>query len=201
MIFAGAGGHARELLDLLDEKQKASCFLFDNVTADAIVVDSITVMHSEEAVIQQLKTDNRFVPATGTPAVRQKLFNLFLSLGGTPYSIVATTAIISTSNVHIGAGSNIMHFVSISNHVHIGEGCLINTRANIHHDVSVGNFCEIGPGALLLGNVRVADEVFIGAGAILLPGISVGKWAVIGAGSVVTKNIEAGVTVKGNPAV
>jgi sugar O-acyltransferase (sialic acid O-acetyltransferase NeuD family) len=201
MILAGAGGHARELIDLLDEKQKTSCFLFDNVTTDAVVVDGTTVIRTEEAATEQLKSDDRFVPATGSPAVRKKLFNLFLSLGGTPYSIVATTANISTINVHIGAGANIMHFVFISNHVHIGDGCLINTRANIHHDVSVGNFCEIGPGALLLGKVRVADEVLIGAGAILLPGISVGKGAVIGAGSVVTKKIEAGVTVKGNPAV
>ena len=39
-----------------------------------------------------------------------------------------------------------------------------------------------------------------GSSAILLPGVTVGDGAVIGAGSVVTRDVEAGVTVMGNPA-
>ena len=41
----------------------------------------------------------------------------------------------------------------------------------------------------------------IGAGAIILPGLTIGEGAMIGAGAVVTKDVPAGETWVGNPAV
>lgn len=201
MILLGAGSHAREVLDMLDAEQKASCFLFDDITSDLPAhIKGVTVLTSRESATEQLLTDNRFVPATGNPLVRKQLYDSFLSAGGVPYTLCATTALVSETAI-IAAGVNIMHFALISDEVKVGKACLINARAHLHHDVCVGDFCEIGPSALLLGRVTLGDFVFIGAGAILLPGVTVGKGAVVGAGAVVTKDIKPEFTVKGNPAI
>jgi maltose O-acetyltransferase len=48
--------------------------------------------------------------------------------------------------------------------------------------------------------VRIGCDVWIGGGAIILPGVTIGDGAVVGAGSVVTRDVDAGVTVAGNPA-
>jgi sugar O-acyltransferase (sialic acid O-acetyltransferase NeuD family) len=202
MIIAGAGGHAREILDLLERKADEAIFLFDNVSASAPDhIYGYPIIRSAEEVRTKFQNDPRFIIGTGNPVVRQKLYDLFAGWGGQPFSFIANTAQVSVHETVIGEAANIMHDVFISNHVHVGKGSLVNARAHLHHDVVMGDFCEIGPAALLLGNVHLAACVFIGAGAILLPGIEVGAAAVIGAGAVVTKHVAPGQTVKGNPAV
>lgn len=202
MIITGAGGHAREILDLLIKKAEEDFFLFDNI--NDTVPDTINghpLIRTEEEAKAQLQNDPRFIIGTGNPAVRQKMYELFADWGGQLFTFIATTALVSEQQTTIGEGANIMHDAFISNQVQIGKGSLINTRANLHHDVVTGNFCEVGPAALLLGNVHIGHRVFIGAGAVLLPGIEVGDDAIIGAGAVVTKHVAANKTVKGNPAV
>lgn len=199
MIIAGAGGHAREILDILEKE--SSLFFFDNITKDkADRIHGVPVIGTVDDARIELKHDRRFIIGTGNTVVRKKLYELFIELGGFPFTPIASSARLSEREVVVEDGCNIMHGVFISNRVHIGRGTLVNTNAHLHHDVVTGNFCEIGPAALLLGNVKLGNEVFVGAGAVLLPGIKIGDQAVIGAGSIVTKNVEAGRTVKGNPA-
>lgn len=202
MIIAGAGGHARELLDLLEQKAGETIFLFDNVNEAAPdSINGFPLIRSAEEAKAALQNDPRFIIATGNVAVRQKMYTLFAAWGGHAVTFIAATAMVSEQQTTIGEGVNIMHDAFISNHVQVGKGSLINTRAHLHHDVVTGDFCEIGPAALLLGKVSIGHSVFIGAGAILLPGTEVGDGAIIGAGAVVTKRVAAGQTVKGNPAV
>lgn len=201
MVIAGAGGHAREIRDILHTQGIKKISFFDNITNPLPEEMTNENVIQEEFLLRQLfEKTPEFILGTGGPTARLSLYNLFLKLGGTPMSCVSSTAIISKKAVDIGDGCNIMHRVLISNHVVISHGALINAGVQVHHDVSIGAFCEIGPSAILLGKVKIGDYVIIGAGAIVLPGILVGDGAVIGAGSVVTKDIQAGTTVKGNPA-
>lgn len=201
MIIAGAGGHAKEILDLFTVKADEELYLFDNINETLPgSIHGIELIRSEQLVKEKLKTDPRFVIGTGNPSVRKKLYNLFMTWGGEPFTFIAATAFVSQQETSIAEAANIMHAAFISNHVQIGAGTLVNTGAHLHHDVQTGSFCEIGPAALLLGNVKIGNDVFIGAGAILLPGIEAGNGAVIGAGAVVTRHVAAGQTVKGSPA-
>ncbi len=49
--------------------------------------------------------------------------------------------------------------------------------------------------------VTVEDDVWIGYNATILKGVRIGRGAVIGPGSVVVRDVPAGATVAGNPAV
>lgn len=201
MIIAGAGGHAREILDLLVIKAEEAIFLFDNINSDAPdFINGYPLIRTAEEAKAQFQNDPRFIVGTGNPAVRQKMYEQFVEWGGQPFTFIAGTAQVSIQEVVIGEGANIMHDAFISNYVEIGKGNLINTRAHLHHNVATGDFCEIGPAALLLGNVHIGHHVFIGAGAIVLPGITIGNNSVVGAGAVVTRNVSMNTTVKGNPA-
>lgn len=200
MIIAGAGGHAREILDLPDFKSGKNIFLYDDVNLQLNQLGLFPVLHNKEQLLNELKNNPEFILGTGSPALRRKMYEQFIALGGLASTIIASNAVVSNHSVELGSGSNIMCFAFISNQVQIGRGTLVNARANLHHNVTTGDFCEIGPGAILLGNVKLGYEVFVGAGTIILPGLQIGNNATIGAGAVVTKNVKAGITVKGNPA-
>lgn len=202
MIIVGAGGHAREIFMLLDKEIRANTFFFDNVSADVpSEIGGSPVLRTEDEARLRLREDARFLLGTGRPVVRKNLYHLFQSWGGEPYSFQAQTAVVGDFETLIGEGANIMHDVFISTNVRMGKGCLVNTRAQLHHDVSIGDFCEIAPAAILLGSIKIGNEAFIGTGSILLPGVEIGDGTVIGAGAVVTKNVVAGRTVKGVPAI
>jgi sugar O-acyltransferase (sialic acid O-acetyltransferase NeuD family) len=198
MILAGAGGHAREILDLLDEVDVKKIFLFDDYSQSGIKnIFRFPVLTSKDDLKDALVLDSNFILATGSPRVRRKMFDQFVAMGGICTSIIAKSAQISKHNVCLGQGINVMSFALVSNSVKINNGCLINARVHIHHDVSIGDFCEIGPASILLGNVSVGSNTKIGAGSVILPNVSIGEDCIIAAGSVVTKNLTSGSKVKG----
>jgi acetyltransferase-like isoleucine patch superfamily enzyme len=49
--------------------------------------------------------------------------------------------------------------------------------------------------------VVIGDDVWVGIGAIVLKGVRIGDGATVAAGAVVTRDVPAGATVIGNPAV
>jgi sugar O-acyltransferase (sialic acid O-acetyltransferase NeuD family) len=200
MIILGAGGHARELYELMSF-DKQSIYFFDDFTKSGPdFLFDLPIVSNETAVKKLLASNRKVAIGTGNGRTRQILYEKFKVLGAEIISVVAHTAIVSNISCKIDGGVNIMHFSFISNNTSIGFGSLVNARVNIHHDVKIGVFCEIGPGAVLLGNVQVDDFSFIGAGAIILPGVQIGKHCVVGAGAVVTKNVSDYSKVKGNPA-
>lgn len=201
MIIAGAGGHAKEILDILKYYSNEEIVLFDNTSANiSSSLHGFKIVNNLIDLKLHFEKDKRFIVGVGNSAGRKKLFELFIEQGGYPYSIIAENAYVSESNTTLGSGLNIMQLSFISCDVEIGNGVLINTRANIHHNVSIGEFTEIGPGATLLGGVSVGDLSLIGAGAVILPGLKIGSHCKIGAGAVVTKNVSNNQIVKGNPA-
>ena len=55
-------------------------------------------------------------------------------------------------------------------------------------------------GASLPRVIRELGWTCLGAGAVLAPGVRIGAGAVVAAGAAVHRDVEAGVTVLGNPA-
>lgn len=90
----------------------------------------------------------------------------------------------------IGPGLNLVHPAGVV----IGPEVCIGARAWVFQGVTIG--ASHRPGQPSIG-----DDVVIGAGAKLLGGITVGDGARIGANAVVVKDVPAGASARGVPAV
>lgn len=133
------------------------------------------------------------------PSVRERLYNLYSSIGYKFATIISPDAIVSKFST-IGEGSVIQSGVNIAANTHIGRFVKLNTMCNIMHDNEIGDFVTVSPNAVTLGYVKIGDRAFLGANCTILPNLKIGNDATVGAAAVVTKDIPSEKVVKGNPA-
>jgi len=205
MLVAGAKRHAKEIYELLHEREKLSTiYFFDDVSFDLPekLFGKFEIIRSVKSVESFFGTshDKRFILGLGNPLNRMNLAEKLTLAGGSLHSVISQTAVIGSWNVILGDGINIMHHTLISNDVQIDTGTLINSHVSVHHDVIIGKYCEVSPHAVLLGGCEIGDFVSIGANATILPNVKIGHHVVVGAGSVVTKDIPDNSIVYGVPA-
>lgn len=134
-----------------------------------------------------------------SPKIRNKLYNLYSSIGFTFATIISRKANISPSAT-IGSGTIIQFGVNVSSFACVGNFVKLNTNANVMHDSKIGDFTTVAPNAVVLGGVKINSNVYIGANSTILPHIQVQAHATIGAGAVVTKDIADSCTYTGIPA-
>lgn len=204
MLIVGAKGFAKEVLEVLHQQNYSEDIVFyDDVNSDVpeFLYARFKVLKSFEEAENYFKTVVQgFTIGIGNPILRKKLSDKFINIGGLYASTISTGALISSFNVNIGEGSNILHGTIFSNDVKLGKGCIVYYNSIITHDCIVGDFVEISPSVTLLGRVQIGDYCQIGTNATVLPGIIIGRNVIVGAGSVVTKNIPDNCMVIGIPA-
>jgi sugar O-acyltransferase (sialic acid O-acetyltransferase NeuD family) len=201
MLIIGAGGHAREVLNILSnnlsEAEKLA-FYDDTINAPRDIYGQFDVLHSIEETRLFFKTSgNRFCLGIGNPLNRFVLVKTMVENGGEFASIVDKTALINDrANIK---NADIMPLTFIGPDVEIAFGVLINTRVNVHHDVIIGEYTEVSPQAVLLGGCIIGSFTRIGSNAVVLPKLKIGNNVVIGAGAVITKDIPDNSLVMGVP--
>ena len=203
LYIVGAGGFGRELYgwikDLpdwgsewvfcgfLDDDQSA----LDGFEYDEQVVASISGFTPEAGQL--------FVCGIGNVEVKRKVCSALWDRGAPFINVIHPNAVVG-SNVALGKGVVVCPGVTLTCDIQIGDMVMINLHSTVGHDAQIGNWCTLSAHCDLTGGVRVGVGVFLGSGARVLPGKSVGDGAVVGAGSVVIRDVEAGVSVFGNPA-
>ena len=127
-------------------------------------------------------------------------------------------ALVNLYGCQIGAGTTIGPFVEIQKGVVIGKNCTISSHSLLCEGVTLADNVFIGHGVIFCNEkhpqanrpgwtlppenaIFVGTAASIGSGAVILPGVIIGVGAEVGAGAVVTRNVPAGATVVGNPAV
>ena len=202
MVIAGAGGHARELLGVLAERNTTGdIFLFDNVTdRTERIYNSFPVLKTDQELKAIFSNNPDFCLGVGSPAARKILYDKLTGLGGKCVSVISPYARIGKYNVELADGLNVMTAAVITQDVSIGLGTLIHIHVTVHHDCRIGTFCELSPSCNILGKVTIGDMTSVGTGSVVLPGVNIGNNVVIGAGAVVTRNVEPFSKVVGVPA-
>lgn len=143
--------------------------------------------------------DCKVIITPDSPKIREKLVNLYKSIGYEFASLISPLAHISKS-AEIGEGTVIQAGVNVSSATKVGCFCKLNSNCNVMHDNVIGDYTTIAPNAVLLGRVTTGKGSYIGANSTILPSIGIGAGSTVGAGAVVTRDVTEGVIVKGVPA-
>lgn len=199
MLIIGAGGHAKEVLDIVSEKVDKNNIHFYDDTNDAAeqLHGFFKVLHNEENVLELFNREESYCLGVGNPNARNYLSNKLQRLGGSLKQVISKTAIISK---YATVKADVMHGVFIGSNVIVGKGGLLNYGVQLHHDVRVEEFVEISPSAVILGGASIGSYTSIGANATILPKVKIGKNCIVGAGAVVIKDIPDNTMVVGVPA-
>lgn len=208
LVIFGAGGHAREVAQLVADINRAEPgrwnllgFLADPGIAarhgkplPAPWLGGLDWLAAEHAPVQ-------VVVAVGDPAGRRSVVERAARLcPGLRFATLVHPGAWLADGVELGEGSVVLAGSLINVDVRIGNHASINLGCSISHDCQLGDYVSLGPGVRLAGGVCLESGVEAGTGAICRPGVRVGAAALIGAGAVLVGNPPAGVTALGVPA-
>lgn len=211
MVILGAGGLAREAVEIIDAINAQSIletgketynlvgFVSRSNSGEEKTSTRAAILGSDE-YLQRLPRDTKFVACIGEGLARQGAVAIAEAAGLLPASLIHPLANIAKNGVQIGEGSIIGAFASVSCDVVIGSHVLIDRRVSVSHDCKVGDFASLYISSTLAGNVSLAANVIVGAGAVIIPNLHVGEKAIIGAGSIVIRDVGSEKVVAGNPA-
>jgi UDP-perosamine 4-acetyltransferase len=201
VLVVGAGGHAKVILEILEEANEFHIAGCTSAVAGQQDLLGFPILGGDEVLPACYAAGVRkaFI-ALGDNRARRKKAKEVAELGFELVNAISKRAIVSP-RARLGSGVAIMPGAVINALAEVKDGAIVNTGATVDHDCRLANFCHVGPGSNLAGGVTIGEGAFLGTGVRAIPGISVGAWSVIGAGAVVIENIREGVTAVGVPAV
>lgn len=208
LVLLGAGGTAREVVDLVaalsrhePPRYRIVAGLDDRGDAARGGLGSIPV-EGPLRMARDYPADTWFVDTLGSSRNYRGRPGVIGALG-IPDSRFATllhpSAVVSAS-ARIGAGSLIFAHATIGAGATLGAHVSVLPHCSISHDAEVGDWSLLATGAIVSGAARVGQCCYLGAGAVLIERSRVGDAALVGMGSVVLTEVAAGTVVAGNPA-
>jgi len=196
IILIGAGGHAKSVIDSIDELRYDICGFID--TNKKGYHCGIPILGAELEEIPNYKYYKYFV-SIGDVIWRKIWFEKLVNKGLEIINIIDSSAIISKS-ARIGVGNYIGKMVVINADAEIGDNNIINSKALVEHECIVGSNTHLSTNSVINGNVTIENDVFLGSSAVCNGQLKIGQGAIIGSGSVVIRSIPPMVTAVGVPA-
>jgi sugar O-acyltransferase (sialic acid O-acetyltransferase NeuD family) len=203
IAIIGAGGHAREQLDLIAalnaqrERFSVVGILVEPGTRSTVgPIDDVPILGDLDWLRDR---DMNVVCAVGNPALRRRLAARAVQMGARFPTLVHPDAKVGR-RVTLGAGALVGAGVVITCDVRIGANVHVNVGATISHDCELDAYATLAPGAHIAGAVRIGEGAEIGVGAIVSDRVAIGEWAILGAGAVAVRDVAANVTAVGVPA-
>jgi sugar O-acyltransferase (sialic acid O-acetyltransferase NeuD family) len=203
IVIVGAGGFGREVLSHL---RSSPVWREANAVSDIVFIDDgqpeIPTDMPIVATVQDFVPgpQDRLLCAIGNPSVRKSVVVLLEEKGAVFTTFIHDRAFVG-DNVTLGRGSIICPGSIVTTNIRLGNHVHIDVNCSVDHDVVVEDFVRLSPACNLNGGVILESQVFLGTAALVIPGKRIGATALVGAGSVVIRDVPAGVTVFGNPAV
>lgn len=202
LVIVGAGGHGREMLDIVDARGRRREFagFVDDADLTVVALERLAARSAEVAggVEWLVRAGLDYVVGIGSSAARRDIVRRLAGAAGRPVTLVHPTASVGSvprlgEGVVIGAHATITTNVVLGHHTHVNVGCAVQ------HDSQLGDFVTVSPGVFINGDVVIGSDVFLGTGAIVTRGTTIGDGATIGAGAVVLGDVAPGDLVLGVP--
>ena len=206
LLFIGAGGHGRALLELLRDAglPPPGGVLDDAPDCPGLRCPGMApvpwlgpVARAAE-LFSQKAFDSAHV-ALGRNALRRRIGESLAAIGYALPVLRHPSAVVAGS-ARIGPGSAILPRAVVGAAAGIGAFAILNTGSIAEHDAVLGPACHLAPGAVLGGGVTLGAEVLVGILAGVKPGLRIGDGAVIGLGSAVLADVPPGAEMGGVPA-
>lgn len=201
IVIIGAGGHGREVADILKGQNQTQVigFIDDNSELHGSEFDGLPVLGDWSWFEDPQRLEIAVVCAVGLPQLRRRLTKRAESLGLSFAHAISLLAYISPS-ARLGEGITVFPHGVINAGAVVESHSILNVAATVSHDTRIGRYTTVNPGAHIGGNVTIGEGCYIGIGANVIQGQSIGEWSVVGAGAAVTTDLPANVTAVGVPA-
>lgn len=205
LIILGAGGFARETLDVVEALNAVSprfdVLGFADDAPSPLALERLADRgHRHLGTIDAALAAHpasSFVIAVGSPEHRA---HIAARVGSDRAETLVHPAASIGSLTTLGVGTVVCAGVLVSTNVRIGRHAHVNPGAIIGHDSVLADAVSLNPGSVVSGDVRIGERVLIGAKSVVLQGLSIGADVTVGAAACVTKDAPSGVTLVGVPA-
>lgn len=191
MILYGASGHAKVIIEILENSGITIDKLFDdNEKISSLNGYQCTLFDASKIL------DSQLIVSIGNNNIRKTIVE---RLGKVRYGLAIDTNAFISKRTKIGEGSVIMPGAIINSGTVLGKHVIVNTNSCVDHDCLLEDYVHVSPGSSISGNVKIKEGTHIGTGASVIQNINIGKWSIIGAGCIVIKDIPDFSVVVGNP--
>jgi sugar O-acyltransferase (sialic acid O-acetyltransferase NeuD family) len=203
LVIVGAGGHGRELLDIIEAINSVEAtFRFLGFIDDGSP-DLERLARRNASHLGTLDTIGtygaEYVVGIGDGEARRQVVSVADAAGCEAATLIHPAASCG-GDVVLGPGVVLAAGARVTTNVRLGAHTHLNINSVVSHDCAVDAFVTLSPGALVNGSVRIGEGAFLGTAAVITPGRSVGSWSKVGAGAVVVDDVRSGATVVGVPA-
>ena len=204
VVIIGAGGFARETLDVIDAANS------DELRYDVLGYIVDPEYGSPGTLVNELPILGGFdwleahasevfaICGVGASHHRHHLIRRAEALGCEFFSVVHPRAIL-TRWLELGRGVVVTAGCILTNKIQVGDHVHLNLDCTIGHDATIGDYVTLAPGVHVSGNVTVGDGSYVGTGTNIIEGLQIGEWSTIGAGSTVIEDVPPNTTVVGVP--
>jgi sugar O-acyltransferase (sialic acid O-acetyltransferase NeuD family) len=205
VIVIGAGGHGREVADILRHQAQNESdleihgFVDEDPALDHKVINGLPVLGNWSWFEAVDRSEMAVLCAVGSPEIRKQLVERARLIGLSFVNAISPLAHISPS-AQIGEGVMMFPYSVAGANSFVGDHAIVNVAATISHDTKIGRYGTLNPGVHLAGNVTVSEGCQLGLSASVVHGVSIGSWTTIGAGAVVLRDLPERVTAVGVPA-
>lgn len=204
LVIYGAGGFAREALELVRDVNRARPqwdvlgFLDDSPARRGTKLNDLPVLGGREW-LDTAPERPHVVLGVGSPAVKRRLAEALRDRAAGFPTVVHPT-VVASRYVELGTGVLVTAGNILTTQVKVGDFAMLNLACTVGHDCDLGAYVTVSPGANVSGNVRIGEGTDVGTGARIIQGISIGAWTVVGAGAVVSRDLPDNCTAVGVPA-
>ncbi len=201
IYIIGAGGHGREVAELLRTTEKTELFFLDDKPElQGRIINGIEVLGGIDFLKKMTATSSvKVTIALGSSKVMRSIVHHCQSYDLEYVNVIHPSASVSPNSI---LGHGIVLFENTSVHVNaiLGNHVCLNVGASVSHDSNIGDFSILSPGARIAGDCVIGKACKLGMGSSIINGIVLGDDVVVGAGAVVIENVSPMSTVVGVPA-